>query len=41
MSGTVTKKHFFLIWKEFGLRVAVKILLSGDAAALLILMGGK
>lgn len=38
MQGRITKKHFFMIWKEFGLKKAVKILLASDATALSILM---
>lgn len=38
MKGTVTKKHFFLIAKEFGWKVALRILISNQKAALNILM---
>jgi hypothetical protein len=39
MNGTVTKKHFFIIWKEFGFKKAVKILKSKEPVALMVLMG--
>ena len=38
MVGLVTKKHFFLIWKEFGFRKASKVLLSRQPVALMELM---
>lgn len=38
MQGTVTKKHFFMIWKNFGMKIAVKILFSRKKTALQILM---
>ena len=38
MSGLVTKKHFFLIAKSFGIRKALKVLLSSEPVALLVLM---
>jgi hypothetical protein len=39
MTGTITKRHFFEIWKTFGFRKAVKVLLSKESTALFILMG--
>jgi len=39
MSGTVTKRHFFLIWREFGLKTALHVLVSRESVALLVLMG--
>ena len=39
MSGVVTKRHFFLIWREFGFRAAMRILTSREPVALLTLMG--
>jgi hypothetical protein len=41
MDGVVTKKHFFLIAKAFGLKMAIKVLLSRKPVALNTLMGGK
>ena len=38
MKGTVTKKHFFVVLKNFGWRKAIKLLLSKDGVALLILV---
>lgn len=38
MQGQVTKKHFFLIVKEFGVKKAVRILFSRQGCALNILM---
>ena len=38
MKGTVTKKHFFVVWKEFGFKKALKILTSTEPVALLVLM---
>ena len=38
MSGLVTKKHFFLVAKSFGLKKAFKLLLSQQPIALLVLM---
>jgi len=39
MSGTITKKHFFKIWKHFGFKKAMKVLLSRRGVALNVLMG--
>lgn len=39
MSGLVTKKHFFLVAKSFGLKKAFRILFSQQPVALLVLMG--
>jgi hypothetical protein len=39
MGGTITKKHFFKIWKTFGLKKAIKLLFSHEKSALLILIG--
>jgi hypothetical protein len=41
MTGTITKKHFFKIAKEFGIRKAIRILLTKDKTALIILMMGE
>jgi len=41
MQGTVTKKHIFLIFKEFGFKKAVKVLLSLKPVALTLLMRGR
>lgn len=38
MKGVITKKHFLVIAKEFGLRKAIKILLSQKPVALTLLM---
>jgi hypothetical protein len=38
MSGTITKKHFFLIAKTFGVAKAIKVLFSGKGTVLQILM---
>jgi hypothetical protein len=38
MQGRITKKHFFWIAREFGLKKALLILISTDAVALNILM---
>jgi hypothetical protein len=39
MQGVITKKDFFKVWKEFGLKKALKILVSKQETALLILIG--
>ena len=38
MKGTITKKDFFEVWKNFGFKIAVKVLFSGNQTALSILM---
>lgn len=38
MVGVVSKKHFFLVAKEFGWRKAFKLLLSKEPVALMVLM---
>lgn len=38
MSGVVTKKHFFLIWREFGFRKALRVLTSREPVALILLI---
>ena len=38
MKGIITKKHFLLIVKEFGLKKAIKILLSQKPVVLTLLM---
>jgi hypothetical protein len=38
MSGVITKKHFFQIWKAFNLKVALRILTSREPVALLTLI---
>jgi len=38
MQGTITKKHIFLIFKEFGLKKALKVLLSLKPVALNLLI---
>ena len=40
MKGTITKKHFLMILKEFGWKKAIKILLSRKPVALTLLMEG-
>ncbi len=46
MSGVITKRHFFKIWRYFGFRMAIRVLISKSDTAMLILMqaqqqGGK
>jgi len=38
MTGLVTKKHALLVCREFGMRVALRLLLSRKPVALLTLM---
>ncbi len=38
MNGMVTKKHFWAILKNFGIRKAVRVLFSRNVTALAILM---
>ena len=38
MQGRITKKHFFMIAKTFGIKKAFKVLFSKDAVALNVLM---
>ena len=38
MKGVVTKKHFILVAKEFGLKIAIKLLLSRKPVALLAII---
>lgn len=38
MSGVITKKHFFKIWKHFGLQKAMRVLMSTQPVALMALM---
>ncbi len=38
MSGIITKKHFFLVLKTFGIRKALKLLVSRQLVALNTLM---
>ena len=38
MTGVITKKHFFLILKNFGWRKAFKLLTSKEPVALLLLV---
>jgi len=39
MAGVVTRRHFFLVWREFGFRAAWRVLRSPrGAVALLALM---
>jgi len=40
MEGKITKKHFFIIMKEFGVTKAFKILFSKNKTALSILYRG-
>lgn len=40
MQGVVTKKHILLVVKEFGLIVAIKLLLSRKPVALTLLTKG-
>jgi hypothetical protein len=40
MKGIITKKHFFEIAREFGIRKAIRILFARDKSALTILMEG-
>jgi hypothetical protein len=41
MQGTTTKKHILIVRKEFGLIIAIKLLLSRKSVALTLLMKGK
>jgi hypothetical protein len=38
MTGVVTKKHFIQIWRAFGFKKAMRILLSREPVALLTLL---
>lgn len=38
MSGVITKKDFFKIWKTFGFKKAFRVLISKHSVALAILM---
>jgi hypothetical protein len=38
MTGVVTKKHIILIVREFGLRKALRVLVSPEPVALRVLM---
>lgn len=38
MQGTITKRHFFKIWREFGFKIAWLILISKSDTAMLIIM---
>jgi hypothetical protein len=38
MKGMVQKRHWLLIWREFGWKKAFKVLFSSEAVALIILM---
>lgn len=38
MTGVVTKKHFFMILKHFGMKKALQILVSRKPVALITLM---
>ena len=40
MNGLVTKKHWRLVWKEFGFVAAIRLLTSRKPVALTILMKG-
>ena len=40
MKGCITKKHFFLIVKEFGIFKALRVVFSKNKTALTILYGG-
>ena len=37
MNGTITKKNFLQIWKYFGLKKAMQVILSNEKTALKIL----
>lgn len=39
MQGVVTRRHVFLIAKEFGLKAAIRVLLSRKPVALTLLLG--
>lgn len=38
MGGTITKRHFFQIWRTFGLRKALLVLFSRAPVALNLLI---
>jgi hypothetical protein len=38
MKGVVTRRHFLIVLKEFGLRVAFRLLFSSKPVALITLM---
>jgi hypothetical protein len=38
MGGTVTKRHFFQIWRTFGIQKALRVLFTRQRSALTILM---
>ena len=38
MKGVITKKHFFLVAKELGLKAAIKLLINRKPVALLALI---
>jgi len=38
MKGTITKKHFIEIWRAFGLKKALLVLISRNKSALSLLM---
>lgn len=40
MQGTITKKHLLTVIREFGLIVAIRLLLSRKPVALTLLMRG-
>ena len=39
MTGVITKKHFIQIWRAFGLRAAIRVLVSRKPVALTALLG--
>jgi len=38
MKGVITKKHFFMVLRNFGWRKAFKLITSKDGVALMVLM---
>lgn len=40
MKGTITKKDFIAVWKEFGFQIAMKLLFSRNKEFLEIVMEG-
>lgn len=38
MKGVITKKHALLVWREFGFRKAIALLLSKEPVALITLI---
>jgi len=38
MKGVITKRHFFMVLRNFGWRKAFKLITSKDGVALMVLM---